>query len=341
VDAIGGQLAYRYGRDGHLAGLDMATAQSVLADSNFNIAPQVAGAGATSAGVRLMRVSATEPMAAGTPTNAANLPLASAEQAAPTAEYQVRIAPPRGRALAFDAIYGKIGANGQVVVDARKVPASSVLITERAVSEIQVHASPRSRSDSALGVDQLGEHARVMPIIGPVGEAGDIVMGDETSAKREAPVPASGHLDHAVRLPFAGWRAEGDTGSAMAPYAGLWKQAQVRVPLLTRDVVDDAMTAAGVFAGTDARPPGSVPRKSVESGLLENTAVRDLIAHNDRQRHFQQWASVDKLNAGAAGNAADTLGGEASEAVPVRLHAEHGAVGVSTPRRLRQAHFVC
>jgi Ca2+-binding RTX toxin-like protein len=63
TDAIGGQLAYRYGRDGNLAGLDFATASAVLADANFGTAAQSIGSGPTSGGVRLMRASATAPEA--------------------------------------------------------------------------------------------------------------------------------------------------------------------------------------------------------------------------------------------------------------------------------------
>jgi Ca2+-binding RTX toxin-like protein len=63
TDAIGGQLAYRYGRDGNLAGLDFATASAVLADANFGTAAQSIGSGPTSGGVRLMQARASEPAA--------------------------------------------------------------------------------------------------------------------------------------------------------------------------------------------------------------------------------------------------------------------------------------
>jgi hypothetical protein len=84
TDAIGGQLAYRYGRDGNLAGLDFATASAVLADANFGTAAQSIGAGPTSGGVRLMRASATAPetgefdarVSTGTPLLARTAPLA-------------------------------------------------------------------------------------------------------------------------------------------------------------------------------------------------------------------------------------------------------------------------
>lgn len=56
TDAIGGQLAYRYGRDGNLAGVDFATAQAVIGDTGFATSAQSIGTGATSGGVRLMNV---------------------------------------------------------------------------------------------------------------------------------------------------------------------------------------------------------------------------------------------------------------------------------------------
>lgn len=93
ADAIGGQLAYRYGRDGHLAGLDFATATSVLADANFGTAAQSIGSGPTSGGVRLMRVSATAPetgaldgrVATGSPLLGRSVPLTDDAQLTPTA----------------------------------------------------------------------------------------------------------------------------------------------------------------------------------------------------------------------------------------------------------------
>jgi Ca2+-binding RTX toxin-like protein len=62
TDAIGGQLAYRYGRDGNLAGLDFATALTVLGNTNFGTGAQTIGSGATSGGVRLTRVAWTAPI---------------------------------------------------------------------------------------------------------------------------------------------------------------------------------------------------------------------------------------------------------------------------------------
>jgi Ca2+-binding RTX toxin-like protein len=55
VDAIGGQLAYRYAKDGNFAGVDLATAVSVLNDAGFATAAQSIGMGATSGGVRLAK----------------------------------------------------------------------------------------------------------------------------------------------------------------------------------------------------------------------------------------------------------------------------------------------
>jgi len=63
TEAIGGQLAYRYGRDGNLAGVDFATAINVLTDANFGTALQPIGSGPTSGGLRLMRAaSSSAPM---------------------------------------------------------------------------------------------------------------------------------------------------------------------------------------------------------------------------------------------------------------------------------------
>jgi hypothetical protein len=59
TDAIGGQLAYRYGRDGNLAGLDFTASQAVMGDTNFATAGQAIGSGATTGGVRLMRAPIT------------------------------------------------------------------------------------------------------------------------------------------------------------------------------------------------------------------------------------------------------------------------------------------
>ena len=58
TDAIGGQLAYRYGSDGNLAGLDFATAQSVIGNTSFATAVQSIGSGPTSGSVQLMRAPA-------------------------------------------------------------------------------------------------------------------------------------------------------------------------------------------------------------------------------------------------------------------------------------------
>lgn len=55
TSASGGQLAYRYGRDGSLTGLDLAMAVAVLGDAAFGTALQPIGSGPTSGGVRLAR----------------------------------------------------------------------------------------------------------------------------------------------------------------------------------------------------------------------------------------------------------------------------------------------
>jgi len=60
VAALGGQLAYRYGRDGNLAGVDFTTAVAVLADPNFATAAQSIGSGPVNGGVRLLSGSSGE-----------------------------------------------------------------------------------------------------------------------------------------------------------------------------------------------------------------------------------------------------------------------------------------
>lgn len=55
ADALGGQVAYRYGRDGNLAGLEFAAAVAVLGDAAFGTATQSIGVAPTNGGVRLAR----------------------------------------------------------------------------------------------------------------------------------------------------------------------------------------------------------------------------------------------------------------------------------------------
>ncbi len=58
TDAIGGQLAYRYARDGNLTGLDFATASEVLSSDSFGTGAQSIGSGPTSGGIRLLQAAA-------------------------------------------------------------------------------------------------------------------------------------------------------------------------------------------------------------------------------------------------------------------------------------------
>jgi Ca2+-binding RTX toxin-like protein len=67
--AVGGSLAYRYGHDRYFAGLDFATATTVLNEGSFGTAPQPIGSGPTAGGVRLLQSGASSdaaPTAGGT-----------------------------------------------------------------------------------------------------------------------------------------------------------------------------------------------------------------------------------------------------------------------------------
>ncbi len=59
TQALGGDLAYRYGRDGNFSALDFATATAVLGNANFATAAQSFNADPTTGGVRLLGVGVT------------------------------------------------------------------------------------------------------------------------------------------------------------------------------------------------------------------------------------------------------------------------------------------
>ncbi len=52
--ALGGDLAYHYGRDGALGALDFATATAVIGDATFGVSPQAFGPVAAPSGIRLL-----------------------------------------------------------------------------------------------------------------------------------------------------------------------------------------------------------------------------------------------------------------------------------------------
>jgi hypothetical protein len=54
TQAIGGDLAYRFGRDGNLGALDFGTAAALLGDADFAVATQTFGTGAAVGGPSLL-----------------------------------------------------------------------------------------------------------------------------------------------------------------------------------------------------------------------------------------------------------------------------------------------
>jgi hypothetical protein len=173
TDAIGGQLAYRYGRDGNLAGLDFATASAVLADANFGTAAQSIGSGPTSGGVRLMRVSATAPetgeldtrVSTGTPLLSRTAPLADDASAAGklppvqgAASDAQRVGLPRllGRWLGEGAnadsgfwLKRPFGAK-LAATDAQSAPAIAICELAQPEADARVAGAPHSASGATL-----------------------------------------------------------------------------------------------------------------------------------------------------------------------------------------------
>ncbi len=80
TDAVGGQLAYRYARDGNLTGIDFGAAVGVLSDTAFGTSVQAIGGGPTSGGVPLSMVAGVSPVT----QNVADGELAPAPTAAST-----------------------------------------------------------------------------------------------------------------------------------------------------------------------------------------------------------------------------------------------------------------
>ncbi|GMU45094.1 MAG: hypothetical protein AMXMBFR25_30800 [Lysobacterales bacterium] len=173
TDAIGGQLAYRYGRDGNLAGLDFATASAVLADASFGTAAQSIGSGPTSGGVRLMRVSATAPetgeldarVSTGTPLLSRTAPLADDAAAAsklPSVQGEAadaeRVGLPRrlgrwlGEVANADSGFWLKRPFGAKLVAADTQPAPAIAICELAQPEAdaRVAGAPHSATGGTL-----------------------------------------------------------------------------------------------------------------------------------------------------------------------------------------------
>jgi Ca2+-binding RTX toxin-like protein len=307
TDAIGGQVAYRYGRDGNLAGLDFATAQAVIAEANFATAAQAIGSGATSGGVRLMQAfagggSETEALAGtqaeqrvsiGVPGRLLNRRISLDEQPrfslAPEADtafaFGVETASEAGSESAFDVV-----ARGQ-----RFKVSRSLDPLKSAPLEPTRHLP---LDDRALDIDQLPETQSQTEAV-----AESIVRTQPAAAgviESLVPSPVEPACDVAIDAGSADylWTKRGKVGFL----------TRIEILAATRDLALDAAQAESTRQTSLATVAAAV-----DSGL-DFTAVGRWIAANSPCAPKDRWEDVHFGNERAVASEGDNLlGGETAQ----------------------------
>lgn len=365
TDAIGGQLAYRHGRDGNLTGLDFATAQVVLSDANFATAAQLTGSGGTTGGARLMSVQG----AASESTNAViagPMPKAGSNRTTATQDDEtnmgehIRIAPPLRRFV--ETLTG---------VWKRRPSAMSSASLDGGAD--RVHAGPVQRVVFPAESSGAGTHLRDRSPASAEATQQDVVaicedLGMEAKASgtevqaRIAPrerVLAADFPEQVTAAPSARFIApmgdrlklggndalvqSGDRVSTMpvdrivaqdglpdAPIAAgrMWFKVQPRVPLLTPQRLEGAL-AFHQDAGVPMRFGTDRIHGGPEATSTTYTAARDWLQHQ-RVSPFDRWIAVAEQSE----RPMPALGGESLEAsTGAASLGGTPTVGIRDPRR--------
>ncbi len=182
--------------------------------------------------------------------------------------------------------------------------------------------------------DAVG-HVRAMPV-------GPRAMGSDQAPAGSKPAwtaPSPSLLDHVVSLPV-GARQLGADESGRGSDLFDWNREQVKVPLLTRLRLDEALAVNAQSPGVQGVGSASAEAAVEPWSDAQYAPAREWMESNNRQGIFERWATVhDQGRSGSGiGVPEGLLGGEVGGAATASLQFDgSGGVVTSQARKLRQS----